>query len=171
VDVTVISPSRVYPTAAVAVLMLLWAGSAVGGASCSVVATGVNFGAYDISLAAPNDSIGDVTVTCSYVPPGAATAVNIAASLSTGVSGSYSPRQMGFGPARLNYNLYLDAARSSIWGNGLSGTGIATGELRVGPGIGNGTRSAQFPVYGRVPAQQVVGMGSYSDTIVVTVTF
>jgi spore coat protein U-like protein len=143
----------------------------LGGTTCSVAATGVNFGAYDISLATPNDSTGDVTVTCTYVPPGGATGVNIQTSLSPGVSGSYSPRQMAFGPGRLNYNLFLDTARTSIWGNGLSGTGIATASLTVGPGVGNGTRIAQFPVYGRVPALQVVGMGAYSDTIVVTVTF
>jgi len=136
-----------------------------------VAASGVNFGAYDISLPAPDDSTGDVTVTCSYVPPGGAADISLQASLSPGISGGYSPRQMAFGPARLNYNLFLDAARSSIWGNGLSGTGIATASLKVGPGVGNGTRSAQFPVYGRVPALQVVGMGAYSDTIVVTVTF
>ena len=162
---------RTYSTAAIAVVLLFEAGAALGGTSCSVAATGVSFGAYDISLATPNDSIGDVTVTCTYLPPGGATGMNIQASLSPGMSGSYSPRQMAFGPERLNYNLFLDAARTSIWGNGLSGTGIATASFTVGPGVGNGTRSAQFPVYGRVPAQQVVGMGAYSDTIVVTVTF
>ena len=87
------------------------------------------------------------------------------------MSGSYSPRQMAFGSARLNYNLYRDAARTLIWGNGLSGTSVATASFTVGPGVGNGTRTAQLPVYGRVPPQQVVGMGAYSDTIVVTVTF
>lgn len=168
---TVSSPSRTYPTATFAVFMLFGAGPALGGATCSVAATGVNFGAYDISLAAPDDSTGDVTVTCSYVPPGGATDINLQAALSQGISGSYSPRQMASGPARLNYNLYLDTARISIWGNGLSGTGIATASFKVGPGVGNGTRTAQFPVYGRVPALQVVGMGGYSDTIVVTVTF
>ena len=162
---------RIYPAAAIAALLLLGAEPALGGATCSVAASGVNFGAYDISLATPDDSTGDVTVTCTYVPPGGATGVNIQASLSPGVSGSYSPRQMAFGSARLNYNLFLDATRTSIWGNGLSGTGIATASFTVGPGVGNGTRSAQFPVYGRVPALQVVGMGAYSDTIVVTVTF
>ena len=165
------SQMRTYSTAAIAVVLLFGGGAGLGGATCSVAATGVSFGVYDISLATPNDSTGDVTVTCTYVPPGGATGVNIQASLSPGVSGSYSPRQMAFGPARLNYNLFLDAARTSIWGNGLSGTGIATASFTVGPGVGNGTRSAQFPVYGRVPAQQVVGMGAYSDTIVVTVTF
>jgi spore coat protein U-like protein len=158
-------------TGAATVLALLGAQAALAGVNCTVVTTGISFGAYDISLATPTDSTGQITVTCTYVAPGAATAVDFQASLSTGASSSYTPRQMASGPARLNYNLFLDAARSSIWGNGLSGTSIATGELRVGPGVGNGTRSAQLPLYGRVPAQQAVPMGPYSDTIVVTLTF
>ncbi len=125
--------------------MLFGAGPALGGATCSVAATGVNFGAYDISLAAPDDSTGDVTVTCSYVPPGGATDVNLQASLSPGISGSYSPRQMASGPARLNYNLFLDAARSSIWGNGLSGTGIATASFRSVPASEMGHEVPSFP--------------------------
>jgi spore coat protein U-like protein len=169
--VTLISSRRTLPAAAIVVVLLFGAEPALGGASCSVAATGVVFGTYDISLGTPEDSTGDVTVTCSYVPPGGGTGVNIQASLSPGVSGSYSPRQMAFGAARLNYNLYRDAARTSIWGNGLSGTGIATASFTVGPGVGNGTRIAQFPVYGRVPALQPVAMGGYSDTIIVTVTF
>jgi spore coat protein U-like protein len=78
---------------------------------------------------------------------------------------------MASGPARLNYNLFQDATRSLIWGNGLSGTRVATAGFTVGPGVGNGTRSASFPVYGRVAPQQLVQTGAYSDTIVVTVTF
>ena len=162
---------RTYATAGVAALALLAAAPALGGATCSVAATGVSFGAYVISLATPTDSSGNVTVTCTYVPPGGATSVDIVTSLSTGISGSYSPRQMASGPDRLNYNLFLDATRISTWGNGLSGTSVATAGFTVGPGVGNGTRSAAFPVYGRLPAQQAVAMGNYSDTIVVTVTF
>ena len=162
---------HVCSTAAIAVLSMLVASPALGGVTCSVAATGVNFGAYDVSVPTPDDSTGTVTVTCSYVPPGGSVDVNIQASLSAGNSGSYSPRQMAAGAARLNYNLFRDAARSSVWGNGLAGTGIVTASLKVGPGVGNGTRTADCPVYGRVPALQAAGLGDYSDTIVVTVTF
>ena len=164
-------PGRSFLTAAVAASVLLGAQTALAGATCSVAATGVNFGAYDTSLTAPTDSTGNVTVTCTYVSPGGATGVNVLAQLSTGISGSYIPRQMASGPVRMNYNLFLDVARNTIWGNGLSGTSVATASFTVGPGVGNGTRSASFPVYGRLPAQQAVAIGSYSDTIVVTVTF
>jgi spore coat protein U-like protein len=165
------SGRHVCSAAALAVLSMLVASPALGGATCSVAATGVAFGAYDVSVPTPNDSTGTVTVTCSYVAPGGAMDVSIQTALSPGNSGSYSPRQMAAGAARLNYNLFLNSARSTVWGNGLAGTGIATATLRVGPGVGNGTRSADFPVYGRVPALQGVGLGNYSDVIVVTVTF
>jgi spore coat protein U-like protein len=164
-------PGRACLSASITVLALFVSAPALGGATCSVAATAVNFGAYDISLTTPDDSTGDVTVTCTYVAPGGSTQVNVVASLSTGTSGSYSPRQMASGPGRLNYNLFRDTPRTLIWGNGLSGTSVNTASLRVGPGVGNGTRTAQFPVYGRVPPQQAVDVGAYSDTIVVTVTF
>ena len=170
-DVSPRLPARSLLSASVTALALLAADAVLAGASCGVETTGVSFGTYDISLATPHDATGNVTVTCSYLPPGGATAASFQASLSSGGSGSYSPRQMASGPARLNYNLFHDAARSSIWGNGLAGTGTVSGELRVGPGVGNGTRSIQFPLYGRVPAQQIVPMGAYADTIVLTLTF
>ena len=162
---------RACATAGVAAVALFAAAPALGGATCTVAATGVSFGAYVISLVTPTDSSGNVTVTCNYVPPGGAVGVNITTALSTGISGTYSPRQMASGPARLNYNLFVDAARTFVWGNGLSGTRVATDSFTVGPGVGNGTRASALPVYGRVPAQQLVGTGAYSDTIVVTVTF
>jgi spore coat protein U-like protein len=154
-----------------AVLASLAAGPAFGGASCSVAVTGVNFGIYDVSVTSPTDSTGAVTITCSYLPPGGATNVVFQVSLGAGTSGSLNPRQLASGPERLNYNLYRDAARTLIWGNGLAGSSVAAGNLTVGPGVGNGTRSASFPVYGRIPAQQAVNTGNYADTIVVTMEF
>ena len=144
---------------------------AFAGASCSVAATGVSFGNYTPAITAPTDSTGNVDVTCTYLPPGGATSVVFQVQLGSGASGSLNPRQLASGPARLNYNLYRDAARSLIWGTGLAGTSVATGNLTVGPGVGNGTRSASFPVYGRIPALQVVDTGNYSDMIVVTLVF
>jgi spore coat protein U-like protein len=41
----------------------------------------------------------------------------------------------------------------------------------VGPGVGNGTRTATHTIYGRIPALQDVAPGSYTDSIVVTLAF
>ncbi len=61
----------------------------------------------------------------------------------------------------LAYNIYLDAARTVVWGDGAGGT--QTLEVQ------NGDRSVSF--YGRISAGQDVAAGPYSDAIVVTFNF
>lgn len=68
------------------------------------------------------------------------------------------------GGSTLDYNLYIDAARSSIWGDGSSGTSHYSATLAL-PILNTLT------VYGRVPAAQDISAGSSSDTVVVTINF
>jgi spore coat protein U-like protein len=149
---------------------LLVPGRAQASADCNVTAGGVAFGVYDQLATTSDDSTGTITVTCVNTGP-ANTRVNYTVALSTGVSGVYSQRYMQAGMPRLNYNLYRDAARTIVWGDGTSGTALITGTLAVGPGQGNGTKSATYTVYGRAPAQQDPAPGNYGDTIVVTLAF
>jgi spore coat protein U-like protein len=146
-------------------------GTTHAGAACSIAASSVNFGIYDPTLAGPDDSAGTLTVTCVYVPPGA-TNVNYTVVLSPGMnSATAATRQMAAGTSRLGYNLFEDPARSSIWGSGLSGTVLATGAMTVGPGVGNGTRTATHTLYGRIPGLQDALPGSYMDTLVVSLNY
>lgn len=124
-------------------------------AACTVSAAPVAFGAYPPFAAAPTDSTGTVTVHCTP-------AANVVIALSTGGSGTYSSRQMSHGAARLNYQLYSNAARTTVWGNGTGGT--VTVSARV---AGN----QRFTTFGQIPALQGVTPGAYLDTITVTVTF
>ena len=141
------------------------------GADCSVEATGVNFGVYDGFLATPDDSAGTITVTCVYVPPGT-TNVSYSVVLSPGINAtSATSRQMASGTSRLNYNVFQDAARSAVWGNGFSGTVLASGSMTVGPGVGNGTRTATHTVYGRIPGLQDALPGNYLDTLVLSLSY
>ena len=144
---------------------------ALAALDCTIGTTGVAFGAYDPTVTTPDDSTGSVRVTCIYTGPGGADSTNYTVTLSTGASGTYSPRRLSAGASRMNYNLFRDAGRSQIWGNGTAGTSIVTGNLKVGPGAGNNTRTANHPVYGRIPALQDADTGNYSDTILVTLTF
>lgn len=151
---------------------LFLAGNALAAADCNVSLSGLAFGTYDQFATIADDSTGSVTVTCTSIGNGGGvTRVNYSVAFSTGASGGYAQRFMTSGAPRLNYNLYVDAARSSIWGNGSAGTQLLTGSLMVGPGVGNGTRTATHTVYGRVPAQQDAAVGSYTDAIVLTLTF
>ncbi len=156
----------------VAVLgLLVTHDAALAAADCSASPTGVAFGTYDPLAPAPDDSTGSVTVTCNYVAPGGASDAAYALVFSTGLSGAYAQRQLAAGTSRLAYNLFNDAARTRILGNLSAGTTIMVGALRVGPGVGNGSRSNTHTVYGRMPALQNADTGTYADSIVVTLIF
>lgn len=124
-------------------------------ASCIVAATPMAFGNYSSTQL---DSTASVVVTCSN-----GTSYNVGLDAGTGTGASVSTRKMtGTSGASLNYALYKDASRSTVWG-----TTVGTDTL-----AGTGTGLAQtLNVYGRISASQYPGAGAYADTVVVTVTY
>ncbi len=137
---------------------LAWPADAA--AQCSVSATGVAFGSYDVFAATPRDSTGTVGYQC-LLP------LSVQITLSTGASATFTPRKMVKGAERLNYNFYRDAGRSLIWGDGAGGTSFysgTVGALQLGTTI-------NVTVYGRIPPQQDVSAGTYTDTITATINF
>ena len=141
------------PGACAALALALAAQSAA--AVCLIGATGVAFGPYDPRSASTTDGVGTLTFT------GCTAAYTIA--LSSGSSNSYALRKMAAGPYNLNYNLYTDIGRTIVWGDGTGGTSVRS--------ISGAPDGAAYPVYGRIPAAQNLGAGSYSDQVIVTVTF
>lgn len=128
-----------------------------GGRGCSFgVAGALAFGEYDPLSAAHADSSSTLSYRCPASQP-------VRISLDAGLAGSFEARAMTMGAERLLYNLYLDAARTIVWGDG-------TGGSRVGPGViargALGTTTAY--VFGRVFAGQDAAAGVYGDTIRVT---
>jgi len=123
--------------------------------TCSLSVTGVSFGSYDVFSGVALDSTGNIGVNC-------ASGVGYSIALSAG-GGSFTQRVMANGTHKLNYNLSTDATRIPVWGDGTGGTAIVNGS-------GTGT-SVNHGVYGRIPARQNATVGSYSDSIIVTVTF
>lgn len=122
-------------------------------AACSMSVTGVAFGAYDPFSSTSLDSAGNIAVTCDAA---------YTLTLSAG-AGSYAGRQMSNGSSTLVYNLFVDAARSLVWGDGSGGTATVSGSASAS--------TVDYPVYGRLPARQNVTAGSYGDSIVVTLSF
>jgi spore coat protein U-like protein len=163
-------PGRV-PAAAFATALLLCgvaAGPAVAATTCTVAATPVNFGVYDPLLATPDDTTGTITVTCTNRPPPGNVDLVYLLRLSRGLSDTFRPRQMAAGAERLDYNLYLNAGRSLIWGDGTQFTLFLPGSMRL---TGNRTFTQTHTIYARMPARQDAQIGSYVDTIVVTLEF
>ena len=144
--------------------------SASVAASCSIDAsTGVAFGAYDPAVANATtalDQTGTISTTCTS---GAAVAITLGqganADTTNGSTDAAPLRRMSDGqatPTYMSYQLYSDSGRTSVWNND------TTGDVPV---TGTGT-AVSTTVYGRIPAGQTsVIAGSYTDTVVATVTF
>lgn len=79
--------------------------------------------------------------------------------------GSYTAttRRMVSAGRYVVYGLYQDAARSKPWG-----TNTGSGETLSGTGTG---LTQSHTVYGRVAPQSAPPAGTYTDTVVVTVTY
>ncbi len=129
---------------------------------CTVITVPLSFGNYRVTDPTPLDVQGAISLNCT--PSNFTIRIRIGEGLNPG-AGSNNPnpvRQMGDGLGNfLNYNIYRNAARTQVWG-GTNPTGVNPP---------NGPWPMLLPVYGRIPAQQSVQPGTYSDTVAVTVLF
>lgn len=144
------------------VAVLFLAGECLA-ATCSVATTPVSFGTYNVFSASATTSSGTIIVKCNNQPNHQ---MQVVASISTGSSGTFSQRQMKktSGSEQLNYNLYSDASRSIIWGDGSGGSSTVIARV-------SRQNSLTAYVYGTIPARQNLSAGSYSDTLIVTVVW
>jgi spore coat protein U-like protein len=129
--------------------------SSMVAAICSISAGTLGFGSYSGSIA---NATGSVSVNCTGTAP-------YSVSIGGGNNQSGSTRRMA-GPAgsTLDYQLYSDSARLVPWGDG----GAQLGARRSGTGSG---AAQTLTVYGRIPAGQYPGAGSYSDSVLVTIDY
>jgi spore coat protein U-like protein len=125
-----------------------------------VTATTLNFGTYNPASPSATTSTMTATVRCVRVID---TLPAFVVSLSKGGAPTYNPRRMSSGANTLDYNIFNQAAFTTIWGDGTGGT--------LTRSYGGGGNSAAGIGYGRIPAGQYVAAGSYTDTITVTVTY
>lgn len=125
-------------------------------------ATNIAHGVYDPTSGTDNDATGTITVRCTKDTP-----FTIALNVGTG-GGSFATRTLASGGDTLNFNLYREAGRTTIWGDGTGGSNTV-----AGTGLGLGVPQAvSNTVYSRIPnSQTTVPPGSYSSTIQVTITY
>jgi spore coat protein U-like protein len=104
------------------------------------------------------DGQSQISINCAN-----ATAWNVGLNQGTFSGATVTTRRMsGPGGSALMYSLFKDAARTTNWGNT-----VGTDTLS-----GTGTGAAQLlNVFGRIPGSQTPAPGSYTDTILVTLTF
>ncbi len=130
--------------------------------TCSITAGTLAFGAYNPVTGTQVDGTATLSVSCTK---GATATVTLGqgANAGTGSTDAVPVRRMkDAGTDFLGYSLFSDTGRSTTWGN-TAGTGESY----------TSTSSAASPltVYGRITAAQDIPAGSYSDTVVATITF
>ena len=117
-------------------------------ASCNITSvTDIAFGNYDPISPVPTDATGSVTLQCAKDT-----------AYKTYIVGT---RTMTGGSDPLNFELYSDAGRTMTFPSDNSGTAVNA------PDINPITEN----IYGRIPAQQNVGVANYSRTLTVTIEY
>lgn len=129
---------------------------------CVVTTTPVNFGTYNTVTAAAVVATGTVSVTCA-VGVNATARLGQGANAGGGSTDAAPVRRMADGSGNfLNYQLFSDAGRTTVWGN-TAGTGVGSA----------GTGAADIlTVYGEIAAGQgAAPVGAYADVVVASVDF
>lgn len=130
--------------------------------NCTISAGALAFGAYGLANVngANLDANATLTLQCTS---GASTVITLGQGLhaDTGSTEETPLRRLESGTNHLSYSLYQLADHTDPWGNE-AGTGLDY----TGTGASGGVT-----VYGRVDGLQNVPAGSYTDTVVATITF
>jgi spore coat protein U-like protein len=121
----------------------------------------LGFGSYSPLTGAALDGVGTLSVTCTTGSTTPVISLNDGANPGAGSSGVVPVRQMASGINRLGYFLYQDSGRTTTWGDGVTSKAVTTPD---------GTAHDET-IYGRVTGGQNKPVGTYSDTVLVTVTF
>jgi spore coat protein U-like protein len=126
-------------------------------ATCTILSTTtLDFGTQGV-LSANIDQTNTIQVQCTNTTP-----YNIGLDVGIGSGATVAVRKMTSGGVTINYSLYSNAGRTTVWGNTIGTDTVAS----------TGTGAAQnFTVYGRVPAQTTPAPATYTDTVTVTVTY
>ncbi len=126
---------------------------------CLISATDLNFGTAGLLTSALTASSA-VTLNCTNQAPW-----TLALSTGSGSGATFSNRLLtrSGGTQTVGYNLYTSSAYTTVWGDG---TGSSSTVAGTGTGLAQSTT-----VFGRVPAQTTPQAGTYSDSIIVTVTY
>lgn len=148
--------------------LLLPATEAAAVAVCDATVIDLSFGSFTMNPGtAAQLSSGTVSVSCddNGVDP-LQTFVAYDISLDAGTGGSFNPRSMGGTGNPLEYNVYIDANGSIVWGDGVAGGQTVAGVLPALPGRND------HIAYGQVVAGQTgIESGLYADSLVVTITY
>jgi len=134
--------------------------------SCTIGTAAIAFASYDpvnANASVADDQTGDIVIRCTKGTTG------ITIDLGNGAHNTGQQRRMAnltSASTFINYEVYKETGRSSIWGAGDGGT------VRTGADLNGTGNVVAVTMYGRIPPAQLSAIaGAYSDTLVSTINF
>jgi spore coat protein U-like protein len=146
----------------VALVFLLLLPAQALGQSCTFGISDVDFGNPDLRSGGNVDTTATLSISCTGVP---LTTVRICPSIGAGSGGATaSARQMAGATASLNYQLYQDPTRSTVWGSYTWGFPDTPPTIDLPLGV-SGAASTNRTIYARIfGGQGTAPGGSYVST-------
>jgi len=135
------------------------------GISCTIAVADLTFSGYDPTYGVDNDSTGSVTSTCTMGGAVVLTLGQGSSAESTSTDAAPIRRMVGVSAGNagtfLAYGLFQENGRTTVFGNtSVTGNSFsATGGADV------------TTVYGRIPKNQAAAIGSFVDSVSVTLTY
>ncbi len=132
-------------------------------AQCVVTSSGLRFGTISANAHPVEGGLATLLVTCRGK---IGERVTFHLRLTSG-EGSFRQRLMRSGSRTLPYNLYLDANRLSIWGDGSdSSSELTASVVLTGP-----VYSHSYPIFARLLSTTSAGVGAYDDTLAIQLDY
>jgi len=131
--------------------------------TCTISANPLSFPTYHPGLGSVTANT-TLSVRCSRGAP-----FTLAMDAGSG-GGNLAQRLMTSGTSTLQYNLYTNAARTEVWGDGSISSAVVAG---IGKGLA-GSEAITETVFGQLPdspANQQLAPGLYTDTVRITVSY
>lgn len=147
--------------------------SMVGSARAVCATSGTTVSATSLAFSTINPFVlpDDTTATLTMVYKNSGNACTestavVTLSVGAGTGATAANRKMTSGANTINYTIYTNSARTTVWDNV---TGLALPSITV-PRHGTATQTATM--YGRVfSGQSNAAIGSYTDTVTITLTY
>ena len=129
---------------------------------CTITGNTLAFGAYDTVSGAQVDNAASIAVACTTGTDSTVT-LDQGSNAGGGSTDAAPIRRMTDGSSNfLGYALFSDSLRTTVWGNTpLTGKGY----------LAASSAPTNLTVSGRIAANQDVPAGSYTDTVIATITF
>lgn len=150
-----------------ALLFLLSSAAVARADTCEASMTDIDFGAVNPVAASDAYASGTLIVTCTWTllnlqpPLLLLPAVTVCVDLGAGSGGGGIPRYLVNGGRRMGFNLYTDTsyANAAIWG-GPAIPWTAGIPVQFAGLLKLGSVSRSFPIYARIPAAAMAGVGT-----------